>query len=192
MTPAECAWFVRLTRLGASSRYRSVPLSIQVPHQLAAWPGPGCWCAVIHGSVGAGKTWLATRIFGSRFDPYKYDSENKPRWIDAMDALEQVRAEFGGDGDGKTFRRLRDAAGLLIDDLSAGRLTDWTRDRWTTLIRHRHAARLPTLITTNAAGVLGLAVSHENPYGFDGATISRLCEESVEYALTGADRRMIA
>jgi DNA replication protein DnaC len=50
------------------------------------------------------------------------------------------------------LRACEDARLLLLDDLAAERMTDWTGETLYRLIDARYARRLPTIVTTNATG----------------------------------------
>ena len=47
------------------------------------------------------------------------------------------------------FERIQTAPMLVIDDLSAERLTEWAQEQMYQIVNHRHIDRLPTVITTN-------------------------------------------
>lgn len=185
-------WRVRLAMLGCPIEYRDgVPHDLPIPKRLEKWPAQA-WLVVFSGAAGVGKTWLATRLLGERFDPYSHRAHSKPAWADALQSIEQMRREIGSESSTRLLDKLMAADALLIDDIGAGKMTEFMRDRWMMLLRARHAERLPTILTTNQDGLDGLAVSKTNPYGFDSPTISRLSANAIDFPMVGEDRRVKA
>lgn len=179
---AEARWIARLAKLRVPRAYLDVPHDAPIPAPLLDWPAKAAF-VVISGPVGVGKTFLAVRLFGERFDLVG------ARFADALDALAAMKADMGTGTDGVTFDRLREARALLLDDLGAGRPTEYSREVWTEVLRYRHSRRLPTILTTNADGLEGLAASPSNPMGFDAAVVSRCGERAIHWPMTGRDRR---
>ncbi|MDH6111375.1 ATP-binding protein [Kitasatospora sp. GAS1066B] len=96
-----------------------------------------------------------------------------------LHALMRPRPNFDAE---KEFRELADTPLLLLDELGAGKSSEFTEDLTWRLINHRYVHRLPTLVTSNLAtsdlrGAVGDRVA------------SRLREMSRRVLLAGEDRR---
>lgn len=99
------------------------------------------------GDPGTGKTHLAVatlRILISRgFEGIFFDYQR---------LLEQIRSSYdpaSGQTDRDIYRTALDAPLLLLDDLGAQRITDWTEDTVTSIITYRCNHELPLIATTN-------------------------------------------
>jgi DNA replication protein DnaC len=100
---------------------------------------------VIRGAVGVGKTHLAVAAY---------------RAVVAGGIVPAVAVSVPALLDGlrpgrepvEDLRACEDARLLLLDDLAAERVTDWTSETLYRLIDARYARRLPTIVTTNASG----------------------------------------
>ena len=109
----------------------------------------------IHGPVGSGKTHLAVALMRERgerdgLEPgcyqkrYSGDRVYGCLFADIQRACESMKP--GRDGTAEHFTE----AGLLVfDDLGAERLTDFTLDRVSLILRLRYDWMRPTIITTN-------------------------------------------
>lgn len=73
---------------------------------------------------------------------------------------------------------------LLLDDLGAGKNTDWTEDTLYRLVDHRWSHELPTIYSTNLAPKLLSAAVGER-------VVSRL-GDTMRVSITGDDRRWVA
>ena len=194
MTPAE-------SRSESSSK-PTTPVDLAkcgVPPRLVhcsreSWRGafpevPDDWQAVtIYGPVGTGKTHLAVALMAERIerDGFKQGRYQKSYsgeyaygavFFDIQEACERMKP---GRDEGIS-ERLCQAELLVFDDLGAERLTDFTLDRVSLVLRYRYNWMLPTIITTN----LSLAQMNE----LDPRMASRLMEgERVKR--TGEDQRL--
>ena len=99
------------------------------------------------GDPGTGKTHLAVatlRILISRgFEGMFFDYQR---------LLEQIRSSYdpaSGQTDRDVYRTALDSPLLLLDDLGAQRITDWTEDTVTAIITYRCNHELPLIATTN-------------------------------------------
>ena len=98
----------------------------------------------IFGDVGAGKTHLAMAI--------AQETVLLPLWANSPDMLTYLKSTFDRDSTvsfHQEFERIRTAALLVIDDLSAERQSAFDVEQMYRIINHRHVHRLPTVITTN-------------------------------------------
>lgn len=77
-----------------------------------------------------------------------------------------------------------EAALLMLDDLGAGKNTDWTEDTLYRLVDHRWSNRLPTIYSTNLVPKALTAAVGER-------VVSRL-GDAVRVTITGEDRRWMA
>ena len=97
------------------------------------------------GPSGSGKTYLAAAIAN-----HQIDLGRPALMITASDLLDQLRTGFLEDVDasfGDMFDQLRSISLLVLDDLPTRFATPWGQDRLFQLLSHRHAERLPTVIT---------------------------------------------
>ena len=97
------------------------------------------------GPSGSGKTYLAAAIANRQIDLGRQVS-----MITASDLLDQLRTGFSEDADasfGDMFDQLRSTPLLILDDVPTRFATPWAQDRLFQLLSHRHAERLPTVIT---------------------------------------------
>ncbi|MET8623682.1 ATP-binding protein [Kitasatospora sp. NPDC004669] len=96
-----------------------------------------------------------------------------------LHALMRPRPGFDGE---KQFQELTRVPLLLLDDLGAGKASEWTEELTWRLVNHRYVHRLPTLVTSNLATAdLRQAVGDR--------VASRLREMCRRVLLTGDDRR---
>lgn len=111
---------------------------------------------LIYGPVGTGKTHLAISLMVERMkrDALRQGQYQKSYtghyalgsvFYDIQEACERMKPG-GDDGLGN---RLCKAELLVFDDLGAERLTDFTLDRVSLILRQRYNWMLPTIITTN-------------------------------------------
>lgn len=99
------------------------------------------------GEPGTGKTHLAVAALRALmvrgFDGLFFDYQN---------LLERIRSSYdqtSGASDREAYRSALDAEILLLDDLGAHRVTEWTEDTVTAIITYRCNNRKPLIATTN-------------------------------------------
>lgn len=100
---------------------------------------------VIRGAVGVGKTHVAVAAYRAAVA-----GGVLPAIAVAVPAL--LDGLRPGRETVEDLRACEDARLLLLDDLAAERVTDWTSETLYRLIDARYSRRLPTLVTTNATG----------------------------------------
>lgn len=134
---------------------------------------------IVAGSMGRGKTHLATAIF-------RQVKRAGGIWIDQPAALAALRAEYGSGNPASLSLRLGNAPLLVWDDMG---MATGARDEGAlveTVFYRRHANRLPSVITTNLTAK-----------DFAEAIGPRLAERLREHVfawvtLSGASRRTVA
>jgi len=151
---AVTAWAVR--GAGAQGLYLAGPVGTGKTH--AAWAAVAAWCAQT-GTLPGGTPGV---IFA--------------RMTDLLDDLRP------GDDSRQRVRQCQRAALLVVDDLGAEKASEWTQERFYTIVDHRYAACLPLIVTGNLppsrlAGQVGERAA------------SRLAEMCEVVAMTGPDRR---
>ena len=154
---------------------------------------------LIHGPVGCGKSHVAVALakeaieawnipVGSceragTYSPYtgtNYYWQYGALWADVQEAIEQLKPG-AGDEDGQAEKSLLRSELLVFDDLGSERMTEWTMDRVSLILRHRYNYGLTTVITTN----LRPSVLNE----IDPRVASRILSGRV-VKLNGADYRL--
>jgi hypothetical protein len=141
--------------------------------------------ALMMGPPGAGKSHLlygvAWHIAATRGGAVRV-----LRW---RDYLAECRAEFDARpvGPTATARAVGFPGLLCIDDLGAGRMTEWSAGAAEDLIDGRYSARLPVMVTTN------LAITGDGSNSLRAAigdrAVSRLIEMTRLLVMGGADHR---
>lgn len=102
---------------------------------------------VLNGSVGVGKTHLAVAAYRACVAGGVLPAIAVP--VPALlDGLRPGREPV------EDLRACEEARLLLLDDLAAERVTEWTGETLYRLIDARYARRLPTIVTTNAPGTM--------------------------------------
>ncbi len=136
---------------------------------LAYAQNPQGWL-LLKGSYGAGKTHLAAAIANWRLD------HGEPvLFIGVPDLLDHLRATYGPSSEvayDARFEQVRAAPLLILDDLGAESQTPWALEKLYQLFSHRHASKLPTVITTN-----------NDPETFDPRIRSRLLDQDLTQSL---------
>lgn len=146
----------------------------------------------IHGTPASGKTGLACGI-GRRWLSYGYDFRVEFENVRAL--LEAQKASFAP-GKSKVLGHLLveawDTDGLLVilDDVGAGRQTEFAVETVALIIEHLHALDVPLIVTTNyAPDELARRLGHADP--IEGLRIvSRLCEDARVIPLSRPDLRL--
>lgn len=148
----------------------------------------------VFGPPGTGKTYLMCAIMRAMIlDPLQaalVDVTNYrpqlPLMVSTPDLLRSIRATFEGRGSesgAAIFERYSLCHTLMLDDLGAEKVTDWTRETLFALIDHRYRYMRKTYVTTN--------LSHTELVNQIGdRSTSRLVEMCRVVRLSGDDRRM--
>lgn len=103
---------------------------------------------VLFGGYGCGKTHLAAAIANYRLQQHHEQSV----FVVVPDLLDYLRAAFNPNTNAPLdvrFEEIRRASLLVLDDLGTESATPWAREKLFQLLNFRHAARLPTVITTS-------------------------------------------
>jgi DNA replication protein DnaC len=135
------------------------------------------WCAFLMGAPGVGKSLLAVGALAASVHP------RPGRWWNWGDFLRQVRhLAFSESGpqlaEDDVLRPWMDASVLLVlDDVGAEKVSEWTAQTLYAVIDARYQAQLPTIVTTN------------NPSAIDDRVLSRLYAGAV--ACKGQDVRTL-
>lgn len=102
---------------------------------------------MITGSPGTGKTHLAVGIV-----KVLIARGFECRFVYCQNLLEKMKASYtpdNPDGDAELYWRILEQPVLLLDDIGASRITEWTQDTMCQILTHRCNAKLPTIMTTN-------------------------------------------
>lgn len=133
---------------------------------------------LIAGTVGVGKTWEA---FGAVRALTLSGMRCPWRFTTAADLYAQLRP--GARNDAEQFLRSHCEVSLLVlDDIGAGKSSEWTEEINYRLINHRYEHELPTLLTTNVP-------PRQLPSTLGVRVMSRLTEMATTVVMTGPDRR---
>jgi len=107
---------------------------------------PKGWLVFL-GSSGSGKTHLACAVANHRLklgEPVFY--------IGAADLLDHLRSAFSPTSDttyDELFEQVKNVPLLVLDDLTPGSATAWSKEKLEQLLQHRFNTRLATVITTD-------------------------------------------
>ena len=133
---------------------------------------------LIVGPIGTGKThqaYGALRALSVSGAVCKWQATTE------LDLFRRLRPSNGHDAPAE-YRTIAGAHVLLLDDLGTEKRTEWTESQLLSIIDHRYAYMLPTLITSNIApGDFGAT--------FGDRVTSRLAEMTDIVTLEGPDRR---
>lgn len=137
---------------------------------------------VLLGQVGRGKTHAAVAV--ARDWCWKvYEATGgllDVRFYETLQLLDALRPDSGAVIDHE--RNARTCAILILDDVGAERVTDWTAERITGIFTARYNAGLRTIVTSNLDPTQLEAHLGSRVY-------SRLAGGAVAYAMGGGDRR---
>lgn len=112
----------------------------------------------VTGPAGVGKTHLATAWLAELMPTIASLNEHggvvieSPCWTSVPDLLCELRSTFGRGAsvsEAEVLRRYRRAPLLVLDDLGAQKVTDWTVESLYVLVSGRINACLPTIVTSN-------------------------------------------
>jgi DNA replication protein DnaC len=146
-----------------------------------------CGVGKTHLAVGLLKEWLHKRTLELIKDTHDYPSisNTNPIFLPSVDLFLELKNTFNNDG--QSEKDVIDAyvqAGLLvIDDVGAEKVSDWSRQMFYLIVDRRYRNMKPTIITSN----LSLQQISET---IDERISSRICEMGVATELTGKDRRL--
>lgn len=166
---------------------------LELPEAVATWAARGSKAQGLYltGQVGTGKThtawsaldaWCRAAAVKPRSDAEESTwGTNRPNVIFTRmtDLLDDLRP---GDDSRLRIRDCQNAKLLVIDDLGAEKPSEWTQERFYSIIDERYAEQLPLMVTSNLppsklAGWVGERAA------------SRLAEMCQVVAMTGNDRR---
>lgn len=135
----------------------------------------------LFGKAGRGKSHLLSLMVQTLIKANEVDAA----YWSAAELFDQLRAGMDTGSYEIRWQRVLRIPVLAIDDVGAGRWTEWTQDRFSTLVDHRYSKGLPLLIATNIP-----------PAGWDAKfgerTSSRLKGMCLRFELEGVDRRVSA
>lgn len=135
---------------------------------------------ILHGNVGAGKTFAAVAAIREVRRRYGRHCAFWP----VVSLLERYRATFDADRAMETSAtidaELRRAHVLVLDDFGKQKSTEWAQQQIYRLVNERWSSRRGLIVTTNV-----------NPDDFDEAVRSRLWDRQIATAVqfAGTDRR---
>jgi len=99
------------------------------------------------GNVGTGKTHLAV----AALQELTRSKGVRGLYVNALDLVQQLQMSFDGTGPGREalLAPVTDADLLVLDELGAGKLSEWVRDLLYYVINSRYMAKRVTVCTTN-------------------------------------------
>lgn len=154
--------------------------------QCRTWVNTGKKPLYIIGGTGTGKTVLAYCIVHRAI----VKDDLSAYLLSISDFFDQITAGAGRDSDAmRSVRRAKAAQVLVMDDLGARRATKAKADLLFSVVDHRYAHKLPTVITTNLQpGELNEAMGDGC-----GRIVSRLLDnaEAVKIELEAGDMRLL-
>ncbi len=142
----------------------------------------------IHGPIGTGKTHLAVAAmnwyFAEHFALEGFLNRDMVKFLSAPDLFLELKDGFDkGISEQDILQRYESSKLLLVDDLGAEKVTDWSRQVFYTLIDRRYRNVLPTILTSN----LGLDEVAEK---IDDRIASRIVGMGKVIFLRGTDWRL--
>jgi DNA replication protein DnaC len=141
---------------------------------------------ILHGRVGSGKTGLA---WGVARDLIERD-QTEVLLLNFRELLQEMRDAFRAGRRPAVTARAARVPVLVLDDLGAERVTDWSREELASLVERRYGAGLPTIVTTNYdLDELVERLGHDDSVVGE-RIASRLAEDAVMHGLRARDRRV--
>lgn len=146
----------------------------------------------VTGKCGTGKTHFGIGLLLNCFAKQIYYNEdmeridflgNKPCFLSAVELFLELKDSFAGAGEKPVLDKYTAPSVLLIDDVGAEKISDWSRQIFYTLIDRRYVNMKPTIITSN----LSMAEFAEK---FDDRVASRIADMGEVITLSGKDRRV--
>lgn len=134
------------------------------------------------GGCGTGKTFLASLIAKEFLNEFK-----RVIFGDVPSLLEELKRTFDDGGTRELFNRYVESELLVMDDLGAGQLSDWSLDVLYRLINERYNTQKPLIITSNFS-IDGLKKRLRDEYQA-ARIVSRLKEMCYQGYLGTKDRR---
>jgi DNA replication protein DnaC len=188
----RCQWnrMITATEHFTPVRFRD---PIELPAAVKAWAERGTAAQGLYlaGQVGTGKThtaWGAVAAWCMKAGVFPRGHATEGPWTRnsptviftrMTDLLDDLRP---GEEARQRIRDCQHAALLAIDDLGAEKASEWTQERFYSIIDHRYANCLPLIVTSNIPPKELAAQTGER-------AASRLAEMCEIVAMTGTDRR---
>lgn len=101
---------------------------------------------VLTGKYGVGKTGLAVGILNQLADEW---SQRPCRFVTSVDLLNEIRESYSSNVPALVVKNYSHIPLLVLDDLGSEKPSDWVAEQLFGILNHRHAALLPTIITSN-------------------------------------------
>ncbi|QOS98913.1 ATP-binding protein [Brevibacterium sp. JNUCC-42] len=142
------------------------------------------------GATGTGKTFHGTMVLNHfiykscQTDRMDFETPlglfvSYPEWVDTL------RLRYRGDDVVNQSDHIKHVPLLLLDDLGAGKLSDYAREQTYLLLNHRYNHRLSTVITSNY-GLNELSMADM----LGSRSVSRISKNVEGGELTGTDHRL--
>ena len=146
-----------------------------------------CGVGKTHLAVGLLKKWTREQVVEKIQDPNDYLMSNSinPVFLSSVDLFFELKSTFNNDNQSEkdVLDKYVYAGLLVIDDVGAEKVSDWSRQMFYLIIDRRYRSLKPTIITSN----LSLQQISEI---IDERISSRICEMGIATELTGKDRRV--
>ncbi len=147
--------------------------------------GPEGLTLYLHGDVGVGKTVLAYATARAFVEERDY---GEAEWVSVRPLLAAIKASFNGgppvEVDLGPNTRL-----VVLDDLGAERVTEWTRDWLANVIEQRYDHRVTTIVTTNYSPAKLAARLGGGDSLIGQRLVSRLLDAATVIEMRGDDKR---